>query len=60
STARWPVLTTGVICLALAVGGFVYAIQSGHISSAGGAAMAIPMVVAAGADWRDARVPRPR
>ncbi|HSK64397.1 MAG TPA: glycosyltransferase family 39 protein [Pyrinomonadaceae bacterium] len=58
STARWPVLTTGVICLALAVGGFVYAIQSGHISIACGAAMAIPMVVAAGASFflRDQRV----
>ena len=42
SQARWPVRTTGVICLALAVGGIVYAVQSGEISIACAVAIAAP------------------
>ena len=49
STARWPVRTTGVICLVLAVGGIVYAIQTGDISIGCAVAIAAPMVVAAAA-----------
>ncbi|HEU4796222.1 MAG TPA: hypothetical protein VFT02_11365, partial [Pyrinomonadaceae bacterium] len=51
STARWPVRTTGVICLTLAVGGIVYAIQSGDISVACAVAIAVPMVIAAGSSF---------
>ena len=60
SNARWPVRTTGVICLALAVGGIVYAVQSGDISIAGSLAIAAPMVVAAAAAFfaRSLRDPR--
>jgi 4-amino-4-deoxy-L-arabinose transferase-like glycosyltransferase len=58
STARWPVITTGVICLALAVGGIVYAIQSGDFSLACALAIATPMVIAGGSSFflRDQRV----
>jgi 4-amino-4-deoxy-L-arabinose transferase-like glycosyltransferase len=48
SNARWPVRTTGVICLALAAGAIVYAIQSREISIACAVAIAVPMVIAAG------------
>ena len=49
SQARWPVRTTGVICLALAVGGIVYALQSRDISIVCALALAAPMLVAAAA-----------
>ncbi|HEX6285004.1 MAG TPA: glycosyltransferase family 39 protein [Pyrinomonadaceae bacterium] len=58
STARWPFRTTGVICLALAVGAIVYAVQSGDFTLACAVAIAVPMVVAAGSSFfvRDQRV----
>ena len=60
SNARWPVRTTGVICLALAVGGIVYALQSGEISLGCALAMAAPMVVAAAAAFFSGAVRDPR
>ncbi|HET9477952.1 MAG TPA: glycosyltransferase family 39 protein, partial [Pyrinomonadaceae bacterium] len=51
SVSRWPIWATGVICLALAVGGMVYAFQSGHISLRCAALIAVPMVVAAVASF---------
>jgi 4-amino-4-deoxy-L-arabinose transferase-like glycosyltransferase len=61
SASRWPVTTTGVICLALAAGGFVYAFQSGQISIGCAAMLAVPMVLAAGSSFvlRDQRVTFP-
>jgi 4-amino-4-deoxy-L-arabinose transferase-like glycosyltransferase len=51
STARWPVRTTGVICLVLAAGGIVYAVQSGDFSIGCALAIAAPMVIAAGSSF---------
>lgn len=47
SVANWPMRVTGVICLALAAGGFVYALQSRQISLPCAALIAAPMAVAA-------------
>jgi 4-amino-4-deoxy-L-arabinose transferase-like glycosyltransferase len=47
SIAKWPLRATGVICLALAAGGFVYAWQSRHISVECAAVIAAPLVVVA-------------
>jgi 4-amino-4-deoxy-L-arabinose transferase-like glycosyltransferase len=56
SKARWPVRATGVICIALAVGAIVYAVQSREISIACAVAIAAPMLIAAGSSFiRDLR-----
>jgi 4-amino-4-deoxy-L-arabinose transferase-like glycosyltransferase len=47
SVAKWPMRTTGVICLVLAVGGFVYALQSKMISVGCATLIAVPLVAAA-------------
>ena len=47
SFAKWPMRATGVICLALAAGGFVYALQSRQISVVCAVLIAAPMAVAA-------------
>ena len=47
SVNKWPLRVTGVICCVLGVGGIVYAVQSGHISTKCAVAAAIPMLVAA-------------
>jgi 4-amino-4-deoxy-L-arabinose transferase-like glycosyltransferase len=47
SNSRWPMRITGVICLVLAAGGFVYVFRQGQISILCAAAIAIPMLVAA-------------
>lgn len=47
STAKWPLRATGVICLALAVGGFVYAFQSHEISLGCATMIAVPLLAAA-------------
>ena len=47
SVAKWPMIATGVICLALGAGGIVYALQSREISVGCGALIAVPMVAAA-------------
>ena len=47
SVAKWPLRTTGVICLALAVGGIVYALQSREISVECATVIAAPLIVAA-------------
>jgi 4-amino-4-deoxy-L-arabinose transferase-like glycosyltransferase len=47
STSAWPMRVTGVICLALAVGGFVYAFRSGQISMFCATVVAAPMLLAA-------------
>ncbi|MFN2406616.1 MAG: ArnT family glycosyltransferase [Pyrinomonadaceae bacterium] len=47
SVAKWPLRATGVICLALAAGGVVYALQSREISVECAAVIAVPLIVAA-------------
>ncbi|HVF23942.1 MAG TPA: glycosyltransferase family 39 protein, partial [Pyrinomonadaceae bacterium] len=47
SIAKWPLRATGVICLALAAGGIVYALQSRQISVECAAVIAAPLVVVA-------------
>ena len=58
SNSRWPVRTTGVICLALAIGAIVYAVQTRDFSVVCAVAVAAPMVVAAGVSFflKDRRV----
>lgn len=45
--SRWPMRATGVICLALAAGGFVYASRSGQITIGCAELLAVPLVIAA-------------
>jgi len=47
SESRWPMRATGVICLALASGGFVYAVRAGSITVACATLIAVPLVIAA-------------
>jgi hypothetical protein len=47
SVAKWPLRATGVICLALAAGGIIYALRSREISVECAAVIAAPLVVAA-------------
>jgi 4-amino-4-deoxy-L-arabinose transferase-like glycosyltransferase len=47
SAAKWPMRATGVICLALAAGGFVYATESKLISLICATLIGVPLVVAA-------------
>ena len=47
SVAKWPMRATGVICFALAAGGFVYATQSKLISLECATLIAVPMIAAA-------------
>ena len=47
SVVKWPLRATGVICLALAAGGFVYALQSQQISVECAAVIAAPLVIVA-------------
>ena len=58
SNSRWPIRTTGVICLALAIGAVVYAVQSRDFSVVCALAIAAPMVIAAGSSFflRERRV----
>jgi 4-amino-4-deoxy-L-arabinose transferase-like glycosyltransferase len=51
SESRWPMRVTGVICLALAAGGFVYALRSGHITLFCATLIAVPMLIAAAASF---------
>ena len=51
SDSRWPTRATGVICLALAAGGFIYALQSGQITILCATAIATPMLLAAAASF---------
>ena len=61
STSHWPVRTTGVICLALALGAVVYAIQTRDFSIPCAVAVAAPMVIAAASSFflRDRRLKFP-
>ncbi|HEX5833459.1 MAG TPA: glycosyltransferase family 39 protein [Pyrinomonadaceae bacterium] len=47
SISKWSLLATAVICLALATGGFVFAIQSREISIGCATMIAVPLVAAA-------------
>jgi 4-amino-4-deoxy-L-arabinose transferase-like glycosyltransferase len=47
SISKWSLRATGLICLALAAGGFVYALQSRQISTGCAALIAIPLLAAA-------------
>lgn len=47
SISTWSLRATGVICLALAVGGFVFALQSREISILCATMMAVPLLAAA-------------
>lgn len=51
STAKWPLRATGVICLALATGGFVYALQSREITLTCATMIALPLLAAAVASF---------
>ena len=51
STAKWPLRATGVICLALATGGFVYALQSREITLTCATMIAMPLLAAAVASF---------
>lgn len=51
STAKWPLRATGVICLALAAGGFVYALQSREITLTCATMIAVPLLAAAVASF---------
>ncbi|HEY0729482.1 MAG TPA: hypothetical protein VGD38_15485, partial [Pyrinomonadaceae bacterium] len=50
-TAKWPLRATGVICLALATGGFVYALQSREITVTCATLIAMPLLAAAVASF---------
>ena len=47
STAKWPLRATGVICLVLAAGGFVWALQSREITLLCATMIALPLLAAA-------------
>ena len=47
SISKWSLRATGLICLALAAGGFVYALQSRQISLVCATMIAVPMLAAA-------------
>lgn len=46
SPLQWPLRVTGVICFVLAVGGIVYAAQTGYVSISCAVVAALPMIVA--------------
>jgi 4-amino-4-deoxy-L-arabinose transferase-like glycosyltransferase len=47
SISKWSLRATGLLCLALAAGGFVYALQSRQISVGCGTLIAVPLLAAA-------------
>jgi len=51
SISKWSLRATAVICLALAAGGFVYALQSKEITIGCAAMIAVPLVAAAVASF---------
>jgi len=51
SISKWSLRATGAICLVLAAGGVVYALQSGHISLGCATLIAVPLLAAAVASF---------